>query len=212
MGREGVVRERLYTLLDTLGALPTAEKACPWGVSFARALGSACPAGYTVMNTYHPAGSAVVVDHLLVGPAGLVVVGPGQEGAHGRGRPAAVRDTLRQAFALRAWLKQTSWADVTVLSAVCWPPAPGPGEHTSVCMDGLWAGPIDQLAPFLISLAHAPGPAQASKPGTGPTAGAAVAAGDVPNLVGFLAGFGAGPGLEGLPGSSATAGRSGPLP
>jgi len=176
--RENVVRERLYNLLTTLGELPLdAERPRPWGTSWSLALRAACPPGYDVLHGANLTERGLSIDDLVVGPAGLVVVGHTEEperpgfshrGASWKARPTAptgwvprsagafsgpgpgpVRETLRRAFALRAWLKGGEWDGVAVMAAVCSPQVPQYRSRPALLLDGLWVGAIDHLGPWL---------------------------------------------------------------
>ncbi len=174
--RESVVRERLYNLLTTLGELPLeVERPRPWGSSWALALRDACPPGYTVLHGAKLAESGLSIDDLVIGPAGLVVVGhthePERPGSSNRragwkARPAPpssgppralgalcgpgpVRETLHRAFALRAWLKDNHIDDVPALAAVCSPQVPQHRSRPALLLDGLWVGAIDHFGPWL---------------------------------------------------------------
>lgn len=177
--RESVVRERLYNLLSTLGELPLeVDGPRPWGRSWRSALEGACPPGYAVLHGARVGPRGVCIEDLLVGPAGMVVVGHTDDtaGADGRGQaqrgtagsPGTVRETLRRAFALRAWAKDGPWGGVPVLAAVCSPQRPEDLSRPALMLDGLWVGPIDKLGPWLAS-------------------GCAVGAGDCSSLASFLA-------------------------
>src|SRR5487761_1289486 len=184
--RESVVRERLYNLLTTLGELPLdAERPRPWGTSWRLALRAACPSGYGVLHGATLAERGLNIDDMVVGPAGLLVVGhtdePGRPGSSHRGatwkarppapvgwapravgpfsRPGPVRETLRRSFALRAWLKDGDWADVPVRAAVCSPQVPQYRSRPALLLDGLWVGAIDHLGPWLAG-AQGMGPAR----------------------------------------------------
>lgn len=178
-GRESVVRERLYDLLSTLGELPLGtDRPRAWAGSFSRSLSSLMPSSYVVLNGAYLAERAIFIENLAVGPAGAVVLGhtderpagvplraisgqrmvswrarSAQSAATGRsgasGPLGPVRETLRCAFALRAWLRGTIWQGVPVLAAVCSPPVPGYRSQPALLLDGLWVGTIDQLVPWL---------------------------------------------------------------
>jgi hypothetical protein len=148
--RETVVRERLYNLLTTLGELPLEVDAPrPWGRSWRSALEAACPPGYAALPGRRVGPRGVPIEDLVVGPAGLVVVGH----TDGPGSPNKVRETLRGAFALRAWLKDGPWGGVPVLAAVCSPQPQGPEDswRPALMLDGLWVGTIDKFGPWLAS-------------------------------------------------------------
>lgn len=175
-----MVRERLYNLLSALGELPEAQDREPvWRPSFAGAVLAACPPGYLGLRSCLLPGTALVVDPLVVGRAGLLVAvpwaspvrrrpygsrlagrgtddGPMTRAAltrasAGGGHPGAVRDALHRAFALRAWLRGTPWAVVPVLAAICLPSRSGrePTLSPALSLDGLWMGPLDQLGAWL---------------------------------------------------------------
>lgn len=146
-GREGVVKARLSLLLAELGELSAARgrpAAVPWG-SLAGALDDICDRGTLVLHGRVVPGRAVPVEHLVVAPRGLVVVGPAWAGVNvnrrpdpfaprptrSAGRPTAappgvVRETLRAAYSLRTWLDATCWSGTPVLAAVCTGPAEAP--------------------------------------------------------------------------------------
>lgn len=180
-GREGVVRERLYDLLSTLGELPLdVDRPRPWGTSWPSALEAACPPGYTALYGGNLPGKGLACEAIVAGPIGIVVVGhteepgrpfgtPRSSGARvpaggpapyrplgARGGRSPVRETLRRALALRAWLQGTRWEGTAVLAGVCSPPVLEHDGQLPLLLDGLWVGAINYLGPWL-----------ASAPGTG---------------------------------------------
>ncbi|MGO9657896.1 MAG: hypothetical protein ACLQVK_08365 [Acidimicrobiales bacterium] len=90
-GREDIVKARLSRLMATLGE-PTAK--CPprpadWRPALRRFLDGRCPAGTLVMHGRRLPNRPLVLEHLVIAPRGLVVVGPsfGQVLRGGYARP-----------------------------------------------------------------------------------------------------------------------------
>lgn len=193
--REGVVKERLSTLLFALGELPGQFGPAPNmplpGQGLARLIDDICPASTVVIHSKSLPGCRLALEHLVVAPRGLVVVSPewapvtepsprpaGPSGhgrrsstpaasasvgdSHTRRRSRVVRETLRRANALRAWLAGTDWAGATLWAAVCSPPMMGPPVPPPVVIDGLWLGGIERLPSWLGSGPSLDGPARAA--------------------------------------------------
>ncbi len=181
-GREDIVRVRLRLLLTALGELPADRPPAPadWRPALRRFLDGRCPPGTLVMHGRSLPNRPLVIEHLIVAPRGLVVVGssfgqvlhggyshraPGWQargsaarlnialavGTAGDRRPALVRETLRRCYALRSWLEGGPWDGVPVLAAVCGCPAARPSAPPWLMIDGLWLGTADQLPGWLVS-------------------------------------------------------------
>jgi hypothetical protein len=77
-GREDIVRVRLRLLLTALGELPAQRPAVPpdWRPALRRFLDGRCPPGTLVLHGRSLPNRPLVVEHLVVAPRGLVVVGP----------------------------------------------------------------------------------------------------------------------------------------
>ena len=179
-GREEIVKERLNSLWAALGDLPgeRAPGSAEWRPALRRFLDGCCPPEVLLIHGRRLPTRPLGLEHLIVAPRGLVVVGPnfGQvlRGGHApRGarevagrlstpfavrkavpadrRPALVRETLRRCFALRSWLEGGPWGDVPVLAAVCSCPVARVPVHPWMMLDGLWLGTADQLPPWLVS-------------------------------------------------------------
>jgi hypothetical protein len=76
-GREDIVRVRLRLLLAALGELPTDRPPPPdWRPALRRFLDGRCPPGTLVMHGRSLPNRPLVIEHLIVAPRGLVVVGP----------------------------------------------------------------------------------------------------------------------------------------
>ena len=167
-----MVKERLTTLLAALGELPGPGLLLP-GEGLARIVDDICPAGAMVVRSKSLPGCALALERLVVGPRGVVVVStewvpprskmnvgaPGAlrsactaaTSAQDRRRSRVVREALRRARALHAWLDGTAWAGVPVWAAVCLPPLGAPVPPPPVVIDGLWVGPIERLPAWLAS-------------------------------------------------------------
>jgi len=77
-GREEIVRLRLSRLLAALGELPAERPAASpdWRPALRRFLDGRCPAGSVVMHGRRLPNRPLALEHLIVAPRGLVVVGP----------------------------------------------------------------------------------------------------------------------------------------
>jgi hypothetical protein len=77
-GREEIVRERLSTLWAALGDLPNDPPpgGAEWRPALRRFLDGSCPPEVSVMHGRRLPHRPLVLEHLLVAPRGLVVVGP----------------------------------------------------------------------------------------------------------------------------------------
>jgi hypothetical protein len=166
-----VVRARLANLLASLGELPAAPPE-ELALELYRFLDQ-LPRPLTVLqNKFLPpvpaAGYSGLVEHLVVAPRGLVIVGPrllGEArgpscGAHGQpaAGPSPVREALRRARAVRLWLSRAGWPEAPVLAAVCLRPGAG-GALAPVVVGELWVGEPASLPAWLASGA-ALGPAE----------------------------------------------------
>ncbi len=141
-----------------------------YGAAMARLLDRVCPEEATVLHDLVVPGTSLPVEHLVVAPRGLVVVGPWlvPPGAGDRveatvaalqchaevttgvpGRSEAVRAALRRATGLRAWLRDSHPGTVEVMAAVCSAPAPAAPLPPAVVVDGLWCGPVERLPAWL---------------------------------------------------------------
>jgi hypothetical protein len=174
-GREGVVKARLSILLAALGELPAqfpTEQARP-GQGLAHLIDDMCSATTPVIHAKLLPLCSLDLEHLVVAPRGLVVVspewapappkGPRTDVPPGRVRSASarsggpeerrrsrlVREALRRANALRAWLETTPWAGTPVWAAVCSAPVLGPPPSPPVVLDGLWLGDLQRLPAWL---------------------------------------------------------------
>ena len=76
-GREDIVHVRLRLLLTALGELPAQRPAVPtdWRPALRRFLDGRCPPGTLVLHGRSLPNRPLVVEHLVVAPRGLVVVG-----------------------------------------------------------------------------------------------------------------------------------------
>lgn len=163
-GREGLVRARLSHLLASLGDLPAQHPALAFDrpPGFGRLLDEICPAGSVVMHSRRVPNRALALDHLVIVPRGLVVVGTdigqalrsgfSQRGAtwhasenlgrrDGTGdswarRPGVVREALRRGYALHGWLAGTPWAEVPVFVAACSAPVMGVTQKPPLMLEG----------------------------------------------------------------------------
>jgi hypothetical protein len=167
--REGLVKARLTDLMATLGELPGRRglpRACHGALG--GFLDDVCPAGTVVMHDRRVPGRDVRLQHLVIAPRGVVVVGPRWAPAGGGGHPAGrradapastrgaavpgvVRSTLRCAYALQSWLEGTDWAGAPVLAGVCTSPAEAAVARPPLVLDALWVGPLQCLPPWLAS-------------------------------------------------------------
>jgi len=77
-GREDIVKARLSRLLAALGELPAERPPRPadWRPALRRFLDGRCPAGTLVMHGRRLPNRPLVLEHLIIAPRGLVVVGP----------------------------------------------------------------------------------------------------------------------------------------
>ena len=169
-GREGVVRARLSTLLASLGEFPAQRDLAGAEPSDAVSdlLDDICPAGSVVMHGRSLPALGVKLENLVIASRGAVVVSPvlapfparGRSGTRrapaaqaGRGisRSTVVRETLRRAHALRAWMSATPWAGTPVIAAVCSEPAPANVGEPPLAIGELWLGPTESLPGWLSS-------------------------------------------------------------
>jgi hypothetical protein len=167
-GREGVVRARLSTLLASLGEFPAPRDLAGVEANDAVSglLDDICPAGSVVMHGRSLPALGVKLENLVVASRGAVVVSPvlaplpgrGRSGTRrapavqaGRGisRSTVVRETLRRAHALQAWLSGTRWAGTPVIAAVCSEPAPASVGEPPLVIGELWLGAIASLPGWL---------------------------------------------------------------
>lgn len=187
-GRESVVKARLSILLAVLGEFPSqfTTEPPPPGTGLAHLIDDMCPTGTLVVHDKKLAPCALPLEHLVVAPRGLVVVSPewipvpvkGPERAEPTRRPGAtateasglddgqrsrlVREALRRANALRAWLDQTPWTGTPVWAAVCLEPVVGPPPAPPVALDGLWVGDVERLPAWLACRSDLDGPDRAA--------------------------------------------------
>jgi hypothetical protein len=165
------VRARLHNLFASLGELPgfpdlTAPER---DEALAGLLDDICPAGTVAVLGRQLPDRRLALEDLLVSSRGVVLVGPGpshavsgsvERGGNGRGRAllpraaprsSGVRETLRRAHALRAWLGATLWQGTVVWAAVCSCSGLDRVRDQPVVLDGLWLGPGNLLPAWLAS-------------------------------------------------------------
>jgi hypothetical protein len=172
-GREGVVRARLSTLLASLGEFPAQRDlaAVEPNDAIAALLDDICPAGSVVLHGKSLPTLGVNLENLVIASRGAVVVSPVLAPLPGRGcihrsgtrrapavqagrgisRSTVVRETLRRAHALRAWLSGTRWAGTPVMAAVCSEPSPAKVGEPPLVMGDLWLGATESLPGWLAS-------------------------------------------------------------
>ncbi len=102
-GREEIVKSRLSSLFAALGVPPPDRPSglADWRPALRRFLDGSCPPGTVVMHGRRLPDRPLALEHLVIAPRGLVVVGPSfghvlrdghtNRGAGGKARPVASR-------------------------------------------------------------------------------------------------------------------------
>lgn len=171
LGREAVVKARLASLLASLGEIPGYQaqpsRAAGTGAGLvpSNLLDQLCgDLACVIHDKLLPPGTASryfgPIEHLVIAPRGVVVVGPlwaAEQGLAGptaasmtgRGEGSAVRQALRRAGAVRDWLKTTTWPEAPVFAAACSGSALALLASPPVVIGDLWVGPASRLPAWL---------------------------------------------------------------